>query len=734
MREGAGGSDPKRRILDEEVLAWMRETDWQRDDDRFDDLARKVFRHQYEHCRPYRRFASARGIDPDQLQDWREIPAIPCAAFKEAALRSFPAALTCKTFRTSGTTTDARGELQLDTLALYEASLLPTIERHVFPDISPTHARMTIRILAPSPEEAPDSSLSHMFGCTMSALAEGDSQYETTDGKLRAAPLVSFLDRRAESDEAVALLGTAFAFVHLLESMQDASSPAHRIVLPAGSRIMETGGFKGRAREIPRDELYTLLQDHLGVPQDHIVNQYGMTELGSQFYDSVLLETLTTGLAGPRRKLGPPWARVRIVDPETGRDAAPGEIGMIVIHDLANTGSIAALESADLGRQIITGDAREDGFEVLGRSPDAERRWLRGTREIARRRRTRLLDRSRRAAAGRASVSERSTTPCALDVEAAMGRLRENAQDLAGHSLESILDSLAGVLEIWRRADSPYRKELVARLPEASGFGAAMIEEGLSLALADWTGAALRDLVKEELPGEKDPAGNRGHAMTAVVLAGSIPMPSLLACILPLLLRSPTLVKSASRDSVTPGLVARSIAEIDPLLGRCIEVVSFSRSDEAAARAFFAAPCINATGSDETLAQIAGLLTKKQHFIAHGHKTSVAVLGPHEDSEMKSDALAKALAVDISLWDQLGCLSPTQIFVVGDEARTRAEALAEALSRELEAAQERWPRGSIESEAAAAIAHERSRVEMRIALGRNVAQWKGAGTLHTVVL
>ena len=94
-----------------------------------------------------------------------------------------------------------------------------------------------------------------------------------------------------------------------------------------------------------------------------MINQYGMTERASQFYDSLLVEP-----TAPRRKLGPPWARVRIVDPETGDDAADGELGMIVVHDLANTGSVAAIETADLGRRIA------DDFEIGGRAPDAEAR------------------------------------------------------------------------------------------------------------------------------------------------------------------------------------------------------------------------------------------------------------------------------------------------------------------------------------------------------------------------
>jgi hypothetical protein len=100
-----------------------------------------------------------------------------------------------------------------------------------------------------------------------------------------------------------------------------------------------------------------------------VVNQYGMTELGSQFYDSTLLDP-----DSPRRKLVPPWTRVRIVDPDSGRDVREGEVGQIVVHDLANTGSVAAIQTADLGRAIVDRQGEWLGFDVLGREAGAEAR------------------------------------------------------------------------------------------------------------------------------------------------------------------------------------------------------------------------------------------------------------------------------------------------------------------------------------------------------------------------
>jgi hypothetical protein len=199
-----------------------------------------------------------------------------------------------------------------------------------------------------------------MFGVAMAALGDEGSGFDVRGGALDAPGLLAALERAAADAVPVALCGTAFAFVHLLDAL---AARGVRLALPPGSRAMETGGFKGRSRELTREVLYAGIEAALGVPPARIVNQYGMTELGSQFYDSVLCRP-----GEPRRKLAPPWARVRVVDPETDGDAAPGAAGVLRIHDLANTGSVAAIETADLGRAVA------DGFEVLGRAPGAEAR------------------------------------------------------------------------------------------------------------------------------------------------------------------------------------------------------------------------------------------------------------------------------------------------------------------------------------------------------------------------
>jgi hypothetical protein len=361
------GAPAPRRELDTEIAGWMREAgdagseaSGSTDDARFAALARKLFTYQYEHCAPYRRFCDGRGVAPANLDDWTHIPAVPTGAFKEVALRTFPAEDTLRTFRTSGTAVGKRGELHLDTLALYDASLLPTFRRFVLPELEAGGSPLPIRVLAPPPEELEDSSLSHMFGRVVVELGATGSGFDVEQGELLTKDLIARLQRIEDENTPILLCGTAFAFVHLVDAL---TAQATELSLPEGSRIMETGGFKGRSRELERSALEALLERSLGVAPGRVVNQYGMTELGSQFYDSNLRYP-----EQPRCKLGPPWARVLIIDPETREPADPGDPGIVTIYDLANTGSVLAVETADLGRQVGR------GFEIIGREPGAEAR------------------------------------------------------------------------------------------------------------------------------------------------------------------------------------------------------------------------------------------------------------------------------------------------------------------------------------------------------------------------
>src|SRR5262247_401505 len=191
-------------------------------------------------------------------------------------------------------------------------------------------------------------------------------------------------------------------------------------------------------------------------------------------------------------------------------------------------------------------------------------------------------------------------------------------------------------------------------------------------------------------------------------------MPTLLSLVAPLVLRSPVLAKEAARDPVTPRLVARSLEETDPALGRAIAVVSFRRADEERTAALLEADCVAATGSDETIAELWARVPDARRVVARGHRFSLAALGPEATRGPALRRAAAALALDVALWDQLGCLSPVSVHAVDPDPQA-ADRVAEALADALQRAEVRWPRGRVDRGAAAAIVRERAEAEMRAA-------------------
>jgi hypothetical protein len=167
------------------------------------------------------------------------------------------------------------------------------------------------------------------------------------------------------------MLGTAFSFVHLLDYLAEQDL---RFELPPGSCALETGGYKGRSRSMPKAALHALIAQRLGISPNHIVCEYGMSELSSQAYDTTIAPSRLPA-AGSRITHHasriftlPPWARVQIVSPETGCEVAEGETGLIRVFDLANVYSVMAIQTEDLGIR------RGNGFALAGRAVLAEPR------------------------------------------------------------------------------------------------------------------------------------------------------------------------------------------------------------------------------------------------------------------------------------------------------------------------------------------------------------------------
>lgn len=353
-------------------------------DAEFNGLALVLFALQFAQNPSYRKFCEARGAKPDSLAHWSQIPAIPTVAFKELELTCLPPAERTRIFHSSGTTEQrpSRHFHCADSLAIYEASVWAWIGKHV----PLANGDFRLVALTPSPDKVPHSSLVHMFetirrnvGAEADFFAgrlSPDGSWLVDFGSATWAMECSRRDRKP-----MVVLGTAFSFVHLLDALKLAKLPFQ---LPLGSCVMETGGYKGRSRALPKAELHALITEFLGVPAAQIVCEYGMSELSSQAYDCVLErrsptrreadEVLKhagseTGAPSATRCFHfPPWARAQVVSPETGREVGDGETGLLRVFDLANVYSVLAVQTEDLAIR------RGGGFELIGRAELAEPR------------------------------------------------------------------------------------------------------------------------------------------------------------------------------------------------------------------------------------------------------------------------------------------------------------------------------------------------------------------------
>ena len=326
------------------------------DERAFEGLALQTFQVQFERVPAYRALCESRGKTPTTVARWQEIPPVPARAFKHLDLVVADAEAV---FLTSGTTrgAEARGRHLVPRASLYRASLLPMFERYVLGDLP--GRKIPFLSLIPSPDRLPTSSLSYMVGAASDAYASDVHWIVDPEGGLDEDGLRAAIRRAVRTDEPILVLGTALAFLHLIERLEGDPPGA----LPQGSRIMETGGFKGLDRDVGREELYSRLSAVTGVPAGRIVSEYGMTELLSQLYTPVLEEGTTAAGA----HVPPPWLKVRALDPITLDEVAVGESGLLAFFDLANAGSVCHVLTEDFGA-LTAGRVRLEG-RLVGAEP-----------------------------------------------------------------------------------------------------------------------------------------------------------------------------------------------------------------------------------------------------------------------------------------------------------------------------------------------------------------------------
>lgn len=323
----------------------------------FNDLALRLFDYQLRYNASYARYCERLGVTRDAFPgSWEAIPAVPAPAFKEATLATFDARAAALTFETSGTTDGRPGRHYLETPALYDAALLAGFDRFMLAD----DATLRYFNCVPDPRESPYSSLGYMMKRVAEERGDGKTGWYLRDGELLFEAFKGDLNLAIAQSHPVCLAATAFALVHVLDAME---AEGLRLSLPPGSRVMETGGFKGRSRRVSREELYERTCDRFGVNPEAIVAEYGMTELSSQYYDRMP----AAAVLAQRRKVAPTWLRERVVGPER-RTLPNGEIGSILHVDLSNRSSCIAVQTEDLGAQY------DDGLVLIGRDVDVEPR------------------------------------------------------------------------------------------------------------------------------------------------------------------------------------------------------------------------------------------------------------------------------------------------------------------------------------------------------------------------
>lgn len=318
----------------------------------FEELSLEAFAYQFERVEPFRRLCRKQQAVPSTIAQWRDVPMVPALAFKTLDLASVPAEETFRSSGTSGLQRSVHGhgfpDLYRTTIdASFPAACLGTLDRP--PMLS----------LIPDRSQAPDSSLSFMIDHVLASYGAPESLTAFGGRGLDAAKARSFLAARQRDGRATLILTTAFALATLLEALERFDL---RFRLPAGSVVFETGGYKGRTRELSRRELFERLSERLGIGASSVVREYGMTELTSQLY--------TGTLAGrdPNLFLPPHWVRCRVLEPTTLVEQPPGEEGLIAIFDLANLSSAVHLLTEDLGV------AQDGGLQLVGRAAGAELR------------------------------------------------------------------------------------------------------------------------------------------------------------------------------------------------------------------------------------------------------------------------------------------------------------------------------------------------------------------------
>jgi len=298
----------------------------------FRAMALEIFHFQAQAVAVYREYLAALGVEQDNVKEIEHIPFLPVEFFKSHQIISEDMKAEV-IFESSGTTLSTPARHHVADITLYRESFTRGFRKfYGAPD------ELCILALLPSYLERKGSSLVHMMDHLISRSKHPQSGFYLD----KLEELTGILKERNTDGQPTLLLGVSFALLDLAEKFP--------VNLNDNITLMETGGMKGRRKEMVRRELHETLGAAFGVKDVH--SEYGMTELLSQAYSS-----------GAGIFSCPPWMDILVRDPNDPlSQQEAGSPGGINVIDLANLNSCSFLATGDLGLRNSDGS-----FEILGR-------------------------------------------------------------------------------------------------------------------------------------------------------------------------------------------------------------------------------------------------------------------------------------------------------------------------------------------------------------------------------
>lgn len=301
----------------------------------FNDLALKIFHFQYANNNVYKQYVDLIGVNVNAVKKIEQIPFLPISFFKTHKVLSVN--LHQKTFKSSGTTQSIRSNHYVADLSVYEKSFLTAFEQF----FGKTE-ELTILALLPSYQEQGDSSLIYMTDYLINKAKKPYSGYFLNEAKKLEETILTLEEKK----EKYILFGVSYALLDFIENKN--------YTLKYGT-IIETGGMKGRRKELTKEELHSTLSKGFGT--NNISSEYGMTELLSQGYSKENQVFYT-----------PSWLKVLIRDTSDPFKLIGHEkTGLINVIDLANINSCSFIATDDLGKTF-----GNETFKILGRYDNSD--------------------------------------------------------------------------------------------------------------------------------------------------------------------------------------------------------------------------------------------------------------------------------------------------------------------------------------------------------------------------